>query len=404
MKVQRFLARDRFPSLLARLEEAGYDVIGPQVRDHAIVFDALASVEALPRGITDDQAPGRYRLAASSSDRYFDWATGPQALKPLTFAPRETLWTSETRDDGTLVFRERLPEARPTAVIGVRACDLAALAIHDRHFLHGAAPDPHYRARRENLFLVAVNCARSAATCFCTATGDGPRVTHGHDLALGELDDGFVVEAHTDRGRELLATLDTSEATAEALAEVEAGLARAADQQHRRLPAGSLPEQLQAAVAHPHWQDLDDRCLTCGNCTAVCPTCFCQTHVDAISLDGREASHVRQWETCFNPDHSYIHGTVIRAERPQRYRQWLTHKFGTWVAQYGRSGCVGCGRCIAWCPVGIDVTEELAALSQAPTNAPDEAPAPTPGRVPGTVPSKAQGQAPAPNRREGKDD
>ncbi|RTR01101.1 4Fe-4S dicluster domain-containing protein [Halomonas nitroreducens] len=398
MKVQRFLARDRFPSLLERLEEAGYDVIGPQVRDHAIVFDTLPSVEALPRGVTDEQGPGHYRLAASHSGRYFDWANGPQALKPLTFVPRETLWTSKTRDDGTLVFREQPPEARPTAVIGVRACDLAALAIHDRHFLHGAEPDPHYRARRENLFLVAVNCSRSAATCFCTATGDGPRVRHGHDLALGELDDGFVVEAHTDRGRELLATLDTTEVTAEALDEVEAALERAAGQQHRRLPAGSLPDQLQAAVVHPHWQNLNDRCLTCGNCTAVCPTCFCQTHVDTLSLDGREAGHARQWETCFSPDHSYIHGTIIRAERPQRYRQWLTHKFGTWVEQFGRSGCVGCGRCIAWCPVGIDVTEELAALCQAP--------APAPGQTPERAPSRAGDSATGdiPGRQEAGDD
>ncbi|MBB3190682.1 4Fe-4S dicluster domain-containing protein [Halomonas cerina] len=390
MKVQRFLPRDRFPSLLDRLSEAGYDILGPQVRDHAIVFDTLASVDQLPLGITDEQAPGHYRLSASSSGRYFDWATGPQALKPLTFVPREPLWTSETRDDGTLVFRESPPEARPTAVIGVRACDLAALAIHDRHFLHGAVPDPHYRARRESLFLIAVNCSRSADTCFCIATGDGPRVRYGHDLALSELDDGFVVEAHTGRGRDLLDSLATTEVTLDQLQAAEAGSAQAADQQHRRLPAGSLPDQLQAAVAHPHWQDLNDRCLTCGNCTSVCPTCFCQTHVDERSLDGREAHHARQWETCFNPDHSYIHGVTIRAERPQRYRQWLTHKFGTWVEQFGRSGCVGCGRCITWCPVGIDVTEELAALCQAPDTAPGQAPDTAPGPVSGAAPDRQE--------------
>jgi ferredoxin len=385
MKVQHFLARDRFQSLLDRLMEAGYEVIGPRVRDHAILFDALSTVEQLPLGITDEQAPGHYRLEHSDNGHYFDWANGPQAIKPLTFAPRETLWKSEQQPDGRLIFREQPPEAQPTAVIGVRACDLAALSIHDRHFLNGANPDPHYRERRRNLFLVAVNCMRSAATCFCTATGDGPRVQHGFDLALSELDEGFVVEAHTQEGQAILDALETTLASHDQLEQVEAGIERAASQQTRRLPEGSLPEMLQASVAHPHWQSLNDRCLTCGNCTAVCPTCFCQTHVDELSLDGQTATHSRQWESCFNPDHSYIHGTVIRAERPQRYRQWLTHKFGTWVEQYGRSGCVGCGRCIAWCPVVIDVTEELAALSKAP----DTAPSVTPDSAPENAPSQA---------------
>lgn len=363
MKVQRFLPKDRFQTLLDQLAQAGYAVVGPQERDHAIVFDRISRVDQMPRGVTDEQAPGHYRLHHDDdSQRYFDWANGPQALKPMTFVARETLWKSQRQPDGSLNFQETFDEPKPTAIIGIRACDLAALAIQDQHFLNDTNPDPHYRRRRESLFLVAVNCMRSASTCFCTSTGDGPRVRSGHDLALSELEDGFIVEAHTDRGRDILDQLDTTPATSDHENTAAAGIERAAAQQQRKLPSGSIPEQLLAAAEHPHWQSLNDRCLTCGNCTAVCPTCFCQSHVDEVSLDGQEASHVRQWETCFNPDHSYIHGIVIRAERPQRYRQWLTHKFGTWVEQFGRSGCTGCGRCIAWCPVGIDVTEELDAL------------------------------------------
>ncbi|MHB8921267.1 MAG: 4Fe-4S dicluster domain-containing protein [Halothiobacillus sp.] len=362
MNIQRFLPRDRFQTLIDQLMSAGYDVIGPQVRDHAIIFDHLTGVDQLPIGITDEQAPGRYRLEKSDSARCFDWATGPQALKPMTFVSRETLWRSDRRPDGSLAFREEPMATRPTAIIGIRACDLAALSIHDRHFMHGANPDPQYSQRRQSLFLVAVNCMRSAATCFCTATGDGPRARSGYDLSLSELDEGFILEVHTERGRDIVVLLDVVEATSAQIERANTGIEQAAKQQQRTLPAGPLQDKLVAAVEHPHWQTLNDRCLSCGNCTAVCPTCFCQTHGDEISLDGRQTSHVRQWESCFNPDHSYIHGIVIRAERPQRYRQWLTHKFGTWEEQFGRSGCVGCGRCIAWCPVGIDVTEELAAL------------------------------------------
>lgn len=362
MNTRRFLPRDQFQSLIDLLIAAGYQVIGPQVRDHAIVFEPLTRAAQLPIGITDEQSPGKYRLEQSESDRCFDWATGPQALKPMTFVPRETLWHSERQVDHRLAFHEEPVVTQSTVVVGIRACDLAALAIQDKHFMHGSNPDPHYSRRRQSLFLIAVNCMRSARTCFCTATDDGPRVRTGHDIALSELDEGFILDAHTERGRAIIDALVLATASPEQIARVDTGIEQAAQQQQRTLPAGPLQEKLVAAVDHPHWQTLNDRCLTCGNCTAVCPTCFCQTHVDDVALDGMHASHGRQWASCFDPDHSYIHGIVIRAERPQRYRQWLTHKFGTWEEQFGRGGCTGCGRCIAWCPVGIDVTVELAAL------------------------------------------
>ncbi|ANJ66363.1 sulfite reductase subunit A [Halothiobacillus diazotrophicus] len=367
MYISRFLPRERFDDLIEALRAAGYPIVGPQVHDQAIVFDALNHAAQLPIGIVDEQSPGRYRLHASDTNRYFDWTTGPQALKPMTFVPRETLWRSVRQPDGQLEFSAEHADMPQTAVIGIRACDLAALAIQDRHFMHGPQSDPYYVQRRERLFLVAVNCMRSSDTCFCAATGDGPKVHTGQDLSLSELDEGFILEAHTGQAREILASLSIGPADDEQLDRAETGIKQAADNQRRSLPAGPLQEKLVGAVDHPHWQTLNDRCLTCGNCTAVCPTCFCQSHVEEISLNGQETRHDRQWESCFNPDHSYIHGIVIRAERPQRYRQWLTHKFGTWEEQFGRGGCTGCGRCIAWCPVGIDVTEELAAVCSPPT-------------------------------------
>ena len=368
MKKQRFLPRERFQSLIDELSNEGYRVVGPQVRDHAIVFAPLEHVEQLPVGISDQQAPGAYRLEQGASPRCFDWAVGPQALKPMTFPGREVLWHSEPQADGSLRFEEQPVASRPTAVIGARACDLAGLMVHDHHFIHGDYRDPYYLARRQDLLLIAVHCTHPASTCFCAATDDGPRAHYGFDLALSELDDGFIVEAHTERGTAIMDTLDTLEVTAEQLSDADAAIAAAAQKQQRHLPETSLPRMLLKAMEHPRWNEVAQRCLACGNCTAVCPTCFCQTNAEDVSPDGLRTTHYRQWETCFSPHHSYIHGIVIRAERPHRYRQWLTHKFGTWVEQYGRSGCVGCGRCITWCPVGIDVTEELAALNQEPSN------------------------------------
>ena len=107
------------------------------------------------------------------------------------------------------------------------------------------------------------------------------------------------------------------------------------------------------------WQDLAQRCLDCGNCTMACPTCFCSKVEDITDLTGDHAERWREWDSCFTMDFSYIHGGSVRATTRSRYRQWLVHKLATWLDQFGSSGCVGCGRCITWCPVGIDLTEEV---------------------------------------------
>ncbi len=357
-----FLQRGRFQQLFDVLQEAGYRCVGPRVTDGAILYDTVTKVEDLPQAVRDRQAPGHYRLESSKSELYFAWANGPQALKPLVFKPRETLWQCQAQPSRGLQFETVPPEAPATAVIGVRACDLAALRLQDRHFIHGPVVDPAYLARRRNLFLVAVNCTHPADTCFCRSTGDGPQVTNGFDLLLSEIDAGFVIEARTDQGVDVLGRLPTEGATAKQLEAARQPIARGAQAQTRRFPTRNLRDTLLSNLDHPRWQQVAERCLSCGNCTAVCPTCFCHSEGDEPTLDGSRSEHYRQWGSCFTRTHSYIHGLVIRGDTRLRYRQWLTHKLGTWHEQYGRSGCVGCGRCISWCPVGIDLTEEIAAI------------------------------------------
>jgi len=357
-----FLLRSRLQSLLDILHQDGYTCIGPQLRDNVIHYDVLDSVDRLPQGLSDQQAPGHYQLSPAGHQRYFAWANGPQALKPLLFAPREALWQSQADTDGRLRFSEIIPATEPIAVIGVRACDIAALTIHDKHFLQQAYPDPCYQARREKLLLVAVNCSHPADTCFCASTGDGPHVSYGYDLALSELDDGFIVEAHTEKGLSIQSRLELDTVTAAQRETAHADNLHAAQQQTRSLPARNLQRLLFENLEHPRWEDIARRCLSCGNCTSVCPTCFCHSEFDDAALDGSSSNHYRQWDSCFNQGHSYIHGITIRSDTRLRYRQWLTHKLGSWHEQYGRSGCVGCGRCISWCPVGIDLTEEAAII------------------------------------------
>jgi sulfhydrogenase subunit beta (sulfur reductase) len=358
-----FLPSAQLSSLVVKLMSLGYQCLGPTLENGAIVMRELAAPDALPRGLQAEQAPGHYRLTQDPDNRYFAWANGPQAIKPLAFAPQEFLWRVQRDEAGALQFAAVLPIVSPQAIIGVRACDLAALALQDAHFKREGRRDAHYAQRREHLFLVAVQCAVPASTCFCASTGDGPTPTAGFDIALAELADGFVAEAGSEKGAAVLAALDLSLATPLQIEAARQQGQDAAARQTRSLPGHNLRDILMGRLEHPRWDDVAARCLACGNCTAVCPTCFCHAEQDAPSLDGHTSEHVRIWDSCFGESHGYLHGFSVRPDIRSRYRQWLTHKLATWHEQFGRSGCVGCGRCIAWCPVGIDLTEEVAALT-----------------------------------------
>jgi len=357
-----FLPREEFQRLLDALVADGFQLLGPQVREGAIQFAPVQSADDFPRGLNERQAPGHYRLTEGADERLFGWANGPQALKPLLFAPREVLWEVQRGDDGHMQFVETVPAPAPTAVIGVRACDLAAATVQDQLFLGRAHADPYYKARRRSLFLVGVDCAQPADTCFCASTGDGPSCDHGYDIAMTELADGFLLRASSERGERVLKSMNLAEADATRCAEADGQRRRAVEMQSRSLPGRNLRQTLFERLQHPRWEAVANRCLSCGNCTSVCPTCFCHKEGDDADLGGAESAHTREWDSCFTEGHSYIHGFVVREERKFRYRQWLTHKLGSWHDQFGRSGCVGCGRCITWCPVGIDITEEAHAI------------------------------------------
>ncbi len=359
------LTSDGIGALLDALRRRGYRVLGPAVRDQAIVYDDIASLADLPRGWTDEQDGGRYRLIRRGDDALFGYAVGPHSWKRFLHPPTQRLWRAERNADGMRILPE--PDApERLAFIGVRACELRAIAIQDRVLLGGEYADPHYHARREAAFLVAVNCAEPGGTCFCASMNTGPKAADGYDLALTEIvgdEHRFVVEAGSEAGREVLAELPQRDATDEDLAAAEAVSAGAAAQMGRAMPAAEeVPELLRRNLDHPRWDEVAARCLTCGNCTMVCPTCFCTSVADVTSLDATAAERVRHWDSCFTMDFSYLHGGSVRASPRSRYRQWMTHKLSTWWDQFGTSGCVGCGRCITWCPVGIDITEEVAAI------------------------------------------
>jgi formate hydrogenlyase subunit 6/NADH:ubiquinone oxidoreductase subunit I len=351
--------------LIRLLAAEGYACVGPTVRDDAIVYDEIGGVADLPRGWTDVQDAGRYRLERRSDEALFGYNVGPHAWKKYLFPPAERLWRLARDSDGFVPLAEPAVEARH-AFIGVRGCELAAIGIQDRVFAGGRHADSRYVARRNSAFLVAVNCTQAGGTCFCTSMNTGPAAGSGHDLAMTEVVDVhrhvFVLEAGSERGAALLARLDCPPADGALLQAARLRVEAAAGQMGRSLDTRGLPELLFRQLESPHWDDVASRCLACANCTLVCPTCFCSTLEDLSDLDGSHAERWRRWDSCFNPGFSYIHGGEVRNSTAARYRQWLTHKLATWHDQFGTSGCVGCGRCVTWCPVGIDLTEEVAQL------------------------------------------
>lgn len=351
--------------LFEALKERGWTVVGPTVRDEAIVYDQLESPADLPAGWTDEQDGGHYRLRRRGDAALFGYVVGPHSWKRYLHPPFLRLWRAERRNGGFEVAAYADP-ARRYAFVGVRPCELRAIAIQDRVFLGGEHVDPIYQARRESAFIVAVNCGQPGGTCFCASMGAGPRVGEGFDLALTEvLDDGrhyFVLECGSERGAEVAAELETREPTEAETATAERALRTAVERMGRRLETEGLEELLYESYEHPRWEAVAERCLACTNCTMVCPTCFCSSVEDVTDLDGQGAERWRSWDSCFSGQFSYLHGGSVRQTVRSRYRQWMTHKLATWHDQFGSSGCVGCGRCITWCPAAIDITEEAAAI------------------------------------------
>ena len=363
------VTRDGLDALIAALQTAGYRVCGPTVRDQAIIYDEIGGTADLPEGWTDEQDGGHYRLNRRDDNALFGYVVGPQSWKKFLHPPRQKLWSAERDGAGFTVHAETDPDEK-LAFIGVRACELAAIAVQDRVLMEGAFVDPHYRARREGAFIVAVNCGEARSTCFCVSMNTGPRANAGYDLSLTEIaiDGGYayLVEFGSDDGRAMLAALPQRAATDADFAAADAAVSHAVATQGRSMDTTDIRDLLLANLEHPRWDEVAGRCLTCGNCTMVCPTCFCTSVEDSSDLGGETAERNQRWDSCFTMDFSYIHGGAVRASPKSRYRQWMTHKLATWWDQFDSSGCVGCGRCITWCPVGIDITEEARAIREQP--------------------------------------
>jgi formate hydrogenlyase subunit 6/NADH:ubiquinone oxidoreductase subunit I len=348
------------PSLVRR----GYQVIGPTLRDGAIVYENLRTLQDLPAGWTDEQEAGSYRLKKRDDGALFGYVVGPQSWKKFLHPPETRLFEAQREGESFRILNNAAEPPR-YAFLGVRSCELAAMRVQDRVLMEDRFADPIYQGRRRQVFVVAVNCTQSASTCFCTSMKTGPRVSHSFDLVLTEVMGGdkhqFVVEVGSAAGEEVLGEIEHRDAPPAVCRQADEAVERAA-LQVRSMDTTGIRELLYENFDHPRWDNVASRCLSCANCTMVCPTCFCTTVEDVSDVAGDHAERWRRWDSCFTQEFSYIHGGSVRSSPKARYRQWMTHKLASWIDQFGSSGCVGCGRCITWCPVGIDITEEVCAI------------------------------------------
>ncbi len=366
MAAEQVIDRGDFDQLFEALVRRGYAVVGPVARDGTIVYDEIRGSDELPAGWTDRQDAGRYRLERRDDDELFGYVVGPHSLKRYLLPAQQLLWRARLAADGELTDLEGPPDIPKVAFLGARSCDLHAREVLEHVLLGAASVDPGDSTRSDQLLVIAVNCGQAGGSCFCTSMGTGPTVTRGYDIALTEvLEDGrhyFVAAAGTRKGADVLSDVTSAPAGEVELVAAAAVPARAAKQIKRSLDTDGIKELLYRNLEHPRWDEVAGRCLTCGNCTMVCPTCFCTTIEETIDLTGTQVERHQRWDSCFTVDYSYMNAESVRPSVRSRYRQWMTHKLSTWFDQFGSSGCVGCGRCITWCPVGIDITEEAGAI------------------------------------------
>jgi sulfhydrogenase subunit beta (sulfur reductase) len=365
------LERKEIDTLFAALHKGGYSTVGPTVRNGVVIYDEIDNSADLPIGWTDTQDAGKYRAVKSKEQHLFGYTHSPHSWKQFLYPPKTQIFKAKRQGKGfdiTQPSNGQSAESKKYAFIGVRSCELAAIKTQDKVFTGGPFVDPFYKKRRESAFIVAVNCGKAGHTCFCVSMETGPKATNGFDLALTEiLSDGehyFTVEVGSDKGAEIMKSVHHSAAKKDHEEQARKISQKVAQEVGRTLDTTKIKELLQENPEHPHWAEVAARCLTCANCTLVCPTCFCSTVIDVTDLSGAETERTKVWDSCFTMDFAKVVGGNFRPSGRARYRQWLTHKFANWMDQFGTSGCVGCGRCITWCPAHIDVTEELRALRE----------------------------------------
>ncbi len=355
-----FTARTEvIPRLIQNLRHQGYVVIGPSVSDGVVRFAEIGDQADLASGVVDVQAPGKYRLEGDSQS-VFSYVNGPDSPKKYLHPAEVELVKYLEGSRGVEVVSAYSSKAK-YAFFGLRPCDLKGVGVMDRTMMVPGFEDSIYSSLRKGSVFVVVNCTRAGESCFCASMGTGPEADSGYDVAITELPDKLLFDV-PERNLGMLQGIDLSPATEEDLRTAREMVRSAREHMGKVIEEDGPAKLMRAGMDSPIWGEAAERCLACGNCSMVCPTCFCNTVRDMTDLRDGSVSRVRVWDSCLSKDFTYSAGGNPRQSRASRYRQFVMHKFAYWPDEFGIYGCVGCGRCITWCPVGIDITATVNAV------------------------------------------
>jgi len=317
-----------------------YEVFAPVKRDGLVLFDRIGS----------------------ASEAFLDYQNSLMPAKQLTFPQAETLFSySSAKGEVKIEVPQR--EEKPQLIFGIRPCDASSFVVLDRVFDGEQYKDPYYLQRREKTITVSMGCVKPRSTCFCTSVGGGPFSTEGSDLLLIDIGDRYVAQTVSDKGAQLLEKRGFRDATGDELALAAAVIEAAAASMGPGVETDGLKDKLDSRFDDSIWQRLSEKCLGCGICTFLCPTCHCFDIVDeAVDSKGER---IRIWDSCQFPLFTLqASGLNPRPTVKERFRQRMMHKFSYFVDNYSRVGCVGCGRCITECPVNLDLRQVLNSVSR----------------------------------------
>ena len=332
----------------------GAKLYGYKLQNGNVVFGELASVSDLPLGVVDEQKPGYYRLLQGFRFRHC-----MDSPKRFLLPPEHLLVTISSSYDVIKVE----DDVEPVILFGIKPCDLKAIEILDR-IIYGR--NPVYTKRRDSVKAVVVEeCLEPGETCFCAAVNSGPTASRGFDIAYARLrQDLFIFRYGSPLGEKILSRIGLREASEEHVKKYLELVDKARALMMARIPPiKDIGELLRKRASDKKfWEDESMNCVGCGNCNYVCPTCFCIEIDDRV--EGNVSRRVAIWAGCRTYTYGLVAGGHFRRDLYTRYRHFILHKFVFYPIQVGDVGCVGCGRCITWCPMGIDMRDTLKHLTE----------------------------------------
>lgn len=286
-----------------------------------------------------------------------DYQNSKKPPKEVFFPQSETMFNYK---DAKVESTEKVKQKK--VLLGIRPCDARANLLLDDVFVGANYKDVYYTNKRKNSIIIGLGCSKPLSTCFCTSCGGGPFSKEGLDILLMDIGDKYIVQVVTDKGREVL-THKFTEASREEVRLAEKIKNEAEKRIKSLVEIEGIKEKLDRMFEHPFWNKLSERCLGCGVCTYLCPTCHCFDIADeAVNSEGKR---VRNWDSCMFPLFTLqTSGHNPRPTGKERMRQRVMHKFNYFVENYKEQACVGCGRCIIDCPVNIDIRKVLEEISK----------------------------------------